>query len=82
MEANMVAILLGALLVICGVLYMAREALSARRLSQSPQPSGATPGVTLEPQRQGVAFFGFRRNWPGIALMAAGAVLLLLGAAT
>lgn len=78
----MVAILLGAVLVICGVLYMAKEALSARRLSQSPQSFRATPGVTLEPRRQGVAFFGLRRNWPGMALMAAGAVLLLLGAAT
>jgi hypothetical protein len=78
----MVAILLGAFLVICGVLYMAKEALSARRLSQSPQSSRATPDVTLEPRHQGVAFFGFRRNWPGIVLMAAGATLLLLGAGT
>jgi hypothetical protein len=34
---------------------------------------------TLEPRRPG-AGFGLKNNWPGLALIALGAILLLLGA--
>ena len=35
---------------------------------------------TLEPRRRGVGSLGLEANWPGILLMAIGAVLLTLGA--
>nr|WP_255647692.1 hypothetical protein [Ensifer sp. IC4062] len=61
------------------MLLMVREALSRRRLSSPSRASEGGAGPTLEPSRQGVAFLGFTRNWPGLALMAVGAVLLLFG---
>ncbi|MEZ2131874.1 MULTISPECIES: hypothetical protein [unclassified Sinorhizobium] len=73
-------ILIGALLVICGVLYTMREALGRRRLSEphrSPESGGAP---TLEPPQQGLAFLGLTRNWPGLAMIAVGAILLIFGA--
>lgn len=72
-------ILIGALLVICGLLYMLREALGGRRLSE-PHRTPESGAPTLEPPQQGLAFLGLTRNWPGLALMAAGAILLIVGA--
>jgi hypothetical protein len=70
----------GAFLVICGLLYMIAEALGRRRLSEEPDRSANDPTQTLEPRRQGLRFLGLVRNWPGVALIAGGAALLLLGA--
>ena len=64
---------LGALLVVCGVLYMARATIWRGSLSRPT-------GDTLEPPRRGLGFLGFEANWPGILLMAIGAILLLSGA--
>ena len=75
----MVVIWLGALLVIVGVVLLARSALDRGRLSGT---ANAPPGIrdgTLEPQHRGVRFLGLAGNWPGLALMAFGAVLLLFG---
>ncbi|HXV30859.1 MAG TPA: hypothetical protein VD840_11045 [Sinorhizobium sp.] len=75
------AILIGAFLVFCGILYLAVEALGRRRLSEAPDPSEKEdPTRTLEPRRQGLRFLGLARNWPGVALMVGGAALLLFGA--
>ena len=63
---------LGALLVLVGVVYMARAAIWRGSLSRPA-------GDTLEPPRRGIGFLGFRANWPGILLMAIGAVLLISG---
>lgn len=74
-------VLIGAFLVFCGVLYITAEALGRRRLSEPPDPSRKEgPKRTLEPRRQGLRFLGLVRNWPGVALIAAGAILLLFGA--
>jgi hypothetical protein len=35
----------------------------------------------LEPERPPAGSFGIKSNWPGLALVALGAVLLLAGAA-
>ncbi|MCA1403855.1 hypothetical protein I6F26_04455 [Ensifer sp. IC3342] len=76
------ATLLGALLFVCGMLFMAWAALGRRNLSKPSPPSqdgidqGGT-GPTLEPQRQGLRFLGLAQNWPGLVLMAIGAVILL-----
>jgi hypothetical protein len=70
--------LIGAFLFICGLLYMAWEALGRRRLSEPPRAS-EDKRTTLEPRGQGLRFLGPVRNWLGVALMAGGAVLLLFG---
>jgi hypothetical protein len=72
----MLTIWLGALLVIGGVLFMALQPLWRARLSGRP----SRPAVdTLEP-RQPAAGFGLASNWPGLALVALGALLLLISA--
>lgn len=76
----MLAIWLGMLLVIAGLLYLARQGIWYGQMS-NPAPSHPTlPNPTLEPARRGVRFFGFGANWPGIVMMAAGAILLLSSA--
>ncbi len=68
---------LGALLVLGGVLYMARTAIwQGSRSSDSSQPVHDT----LESHPRGVGFLGLGTNWPGILLMAIGAILLVSGA--
>jgi hypothetical protein len=80
----MAVILLGALLFVGGVLYMAGAALRRGRLSDpAPDrltPNLATPGPTLEPSRRGLRFLGLAANWPGLLMMAAGAIMLLSAA--
>ncbi|MEK0082858.1 hypothetical protein [Benzoatithermus flavus] len=71
----MLAIVLGALLVVGGVLYMAAQPIWRGRLSERRTPAGAT----LEPEKP-AAGFGLAANWPGLALVALGALLLLVGA--
>jgi sulfite exporter TauE/SafE len=69
---------LGALLVLAGVLYMARAAIWRGSLS-GPDSSRSVRG-TLEPPRRSLRFLGLGTNWPGILLMAIGAILLVSGA--
>ena len=78
-EASLVIIWLGALLVLSGVLFMAAQAIWRGRLSERRSRSTAV-GDTLEPRQPG-AGFGLTTNWPGLALIALGALLLLIGAA-
>ena len=69
---------LGALLVLCGVLYMIRTVIWRGPLSG--RDSSRLVGDTLEPPTRSVRFLGLGTNWPGILLMAIGAVLLVSGA--
>ena len=62
-----------------GVLLMAAPPIWRGRLSERRSLS-AVADRTLEPRRPG-AGFGLRTNWPGLALIALGALLLLVGAA-
>ena len=73
----MMVILLGALLVFGGVLYMVRAVIW--RGSLSGPDSGRPVRGTLEPRRRGVGFLGLETNWLGILLIATGAILLLSG---
>lgn len=76
----MLLIWIGALLVVGGVVFTAAQAIWRGRLSDA-RPS--RPGVasdTLEPQGRSSGF-GLKANWPGLALIAFGSVLLLAGAA-
>ncbi|MET4447629.1 hypothetical protein ABIB75_005930 [Bradyrhizobium sp. GM2.2] len=69
----MVLMGLGALLVLGGFLYMVRATIWRGSLSRPA-------GDTLEPTRRGLGFLGVGANWPGIILMAIGALLLVSGA--
>ncbi|MGH6861795.1 MAG: hypothetical protein ACRECY_16205 [Phyllobacterium sp.] len=69
--------IVGAVLLIGGVLSAVRTALSHRKLSQPPRTTDNDNEASLEPQRQGLGFLGLKQNWPAIALMVAGAALLL-----
>jgi len=77
-------VIVGALLTIAGVVYMASAALRRGRLSDPaptasdrPMPRFATPGPTLEPRRRGLGFLGLSQNWPGLLMMGLGIILLL-----
>ena len=69
---------LGAVLVLCGLVYLARRAIWRGPLSgrDSPRPVHDA----LEPPRRSMRFLGLGTNWPGILLMAIGAILLVSGA--
>ena len=77
-------VILGALLTVAGIVYMAGAALRRGRLSDPaptapdrPAPNLATPGPTLEPRRRGLGFLGLSQNWPGLLMMVVGILLLL-----
>jgi hypothetical protein len=74
----MLVVWLGALLFIGGLLYMAAQPIWRARLSGRPSPSPSA-GQTLEPAQPG-AGFRLTTNWPGLALLAIGAILMLIGA--
>jgi hypothetical protein len=71
---------IGALLVVLGLVYMVYETLRRGRLSGTAASSPPPRDGTLEPRRHGVGFLGLAGNWPGLALMAVGFLLMLAGA--
>lgn len=82
----MAVIVIGALLTVAGIVYMAGAVLRRGRLSDPapvsaasdrPTPNLATPGPTLEPRRRGLGFLGLSQNWPGLLMMGIGVILLL-----
>ena len=79
MGLSMGMIWLGALLVLGGVVATAAKVLSLGRLSESRSPRAGMPGGTLEPQARSPGL-RLRAIWPGLALAALGALLLLAGA--
>jgi hypothetical protein len=83
---SMIMIFAGAALVIIGIVFMAAQPLWRGRLSREPEPENAetlSPRAsnTLEPRRPARGF-GMKFNWPGLAMVAAGFLLLLIGAAS
>ena len=70
----------GALLVFGGVLYMVRAVIWRGSLRGSGSSGSGPVRNTLEPPRRGTGFLGLGANWPGILLMAIGAILLVSGA--
>ena len=70
----MLIILVGALLIVGGVLFMAEQTLLEGRLSGRLRRSPAEVG-TLEPRERGGGF-GLRPTWPGFVMIALGALLL------
>ncbi|CAN7412999.1 hypothetical protein [Rhizobium sp. LjRoot254] len=76
----MFTIVLGSILFILGLLYLFREALVSRRLSDPHRTNGANAKPALEPRGQGLRFLGLGRNWPGLAMIVVGSILLISGA--
>jgi hypothetical protein len=76
----MLVVWLGVLLFILGLLYMAAQAIWGGRLSIARRSGSAPGGDTLEPNRP-AGGFDLKANWPGLALVALGAILMLSRAA-
>jgi hypothetical protein len=76
-----VVVWLGALFVLCGMLFMAAQPIWRARMSRARPTSSAVPRDTLEPRKPG-AGFGLKSNWPGLVLAVIGGILLLVGAAS
>jgi hypothetical protein len=68
----------GALLIICGIVYLAGAAIYQGRMSDPERDPADTPAHGLEPRGRGMRFLGLKTNWPGLALVVVGAILLLL----
>jgi hypothetical protein len=75
----MTLIWLGALLVFAGLLQMMYQPIWRGRLSGRRQPPTSKATGTLEPERP-ASGFGLKSSWPGLAMVAVGAALLLVGA--
>ncbi|MCV9997083.1 hypothetical protein OE766_02345 [Pararhizobium sp. YC-54] len=76
----MLAIIVGAGMVLGGLLLLFREALGRGRLSDPHHSSRNIARPTLEPWRQGLGFLGVASNWPSLGLIVVGAILLFAGA--
>ncbi len=72
----MLIALLGALLILLGILYLAVRAIRRRRLSATSPAQEAAARIALEPPGQ-VRGFRFGENWPGLVPVALGAALLI-----
>jgi hypothetical protein len=68
--------LIGALLLLCGVVYMAGAAIYRGRMSD-PHSNPNDTARTLEPRHRGLRFLGLRANWPGLLIIAIGGLMLL-----
>jgi hypothetical protein len=69
--------LLGALLLLAGLVYMAWAAIRRGRMSDPATNPDDAGKRTLEPRHRGLGFLGWRANWPGLVMAALGALLLL-----
>lgn len=76
-ERSVSGILIGALLVVLGILFLVKGALGSRPLSNPHRtPTG---NRTLEPKGQKLQFLGLSRNWVGFLLIAIGLVSIAVG---
>jgi hypothetical protein len=80
MQTSIVLVWIGALLFFAGVVFTAAQAIWRGRLSESRQARPGAAGTTLEPRGSNTGGFGLKANWPGLGLIALGAILLLVGA--
>lgn len=76
----MLIILIGALLVIAGVLSLVATAIWKRPTNGPNRVRAGETGRTREPSARDITIFGLSGNWPGLALMVLGGILLLAGA--
>jgi drug/metabolite transporter (DMT)-like permease len=71
---------IGALLIVGGVVFTAIPPIWQGRLSRLRRVHARRPSNTLEPEKPGKGF-DLQTNWPGLAMLVLGAVLMLVGAA-
>jgi hypothetical protein len=80
----MTLVMIGALLILAGMMFMAAQPLWHGRLSSVKRPNerrgSQEASDTLEPQKPARGL-GIKWNWPGLAMVAAGAILLLAATA-
>ncbi len=82
----MLVIWLGALFVLCGLVFMVAQPIWRGRLSEARRrrTSSAVPRDTLEPHtlepRKPGAGFSLKASWPGLLLIVLGGMLLLASA--
>jgi hypothetical protein len=76
MDTANILIGIGAALVLAGVVLSAIEAMQSGRLSDATSRSSDS-GATLEPTHQS-RMFSFRRLFPGLVLIAAGVIFLIV----
>ena len=74
----MIVILVGTLLFFAGLLFMAYVAIWRGRLSGASRRDSTVESTTLEPKGRSAAFDP-RANWPGLALIALGSILIYVG---
>jgi dipeptide/tripeptide permease len=74
----MLTVLLGAVLMFCGLLLLAAKPIFGGRFSSARRSSEATPEPSLEPPKPG-AGFSLMESWPGLGLIVLGGILLLVG---
>ena len=79
MEHSVLLLWTGALLFIGGVLFSTAKALGRSRLSEPRSSGSGQSAPTLEPREPGTGL-RLQENWPGLALIALGSLLLLIGA--
>lgn len=78
----MTLIWLGALLFVVGVVLTALPPIWRARFSRPRPVVPARPGrPTLEPEAPAAGLNPWRNNWPGLAMIAVGVILMLMGAA-
>jgi hypothetical protein len=71
---------IGAVLIVGGVVFSAIPPIWQGRLSRARRLPTARPSNTLEPERPAKGF-DLQTNWPGLAMIALGVILMLVGAA-
>ena len=69
--------MLGGLLFLAGVVYMAWAAIYRGRLSDPTTNPNDAGKRTLEPRHRGLGLLDWDTNWPGLVLAGLGALLLL-----
>lgn len=75
MDSSIVLIWIGALLILCGVVYGAAQALRAGRLSDARRGQATRKGASLEPQ-QSPRSFSFKTHWPAFVMILLGGILI------
>jgi hypothetical protein len=74
----MLSVWLGVILIFIGLLFVLAQPIWRARFNAVRRTGSAPSSVTLEP-RQPAAGFDPKQNWPGIALIVLGGILLLVG---
>lgn len=76
METSILLIWIGALLIICGVIYGAAQALWKGRLSDARDGRSTGARTTLEP-KQSPRAFSLKTHWPAFVMILLGGVMIL-----